>query len=150
MNDLVVNLIPRKFFSEDNEDKYIYSEGMQVQEMYFVQEGLVTIGYTMLGQSIHKSQVVIAKRQKGIQLICDYYVLHQKKSNFVYTAKWDTQCFSLNKSVFHDNVFVKYADYAQEILDDSKLHYEFHTYHFVTKHKQKSFRKLTQKTDYNI
>ena len=66
MNELVVNLIPRKFFSEDNEDKYMYSEGMQVQEMYFVQEGMISIGYTMLGQNIHKSQVVVAKRQKGI------------------------------------------------------------------------------------
>ena len=37
----------------------------------------------------------MAKKQKGVQLICDYYVMEMKKSNFVYMANWDTNCFAL-------------------------------------------------------
>lgn len=37
-------LIPR-FFSADNEDRHIYCENMEVEEMYFVMEGKIGIGF---------------------------------------------------------------------------------------------------------
>jgi hypothetical protein len=47
-NDITTGLIPRRFLSID-EDKIICDESNEVDEMYFIQKGLIGIGFRTLG-----------------------------------------------------------------------------------------------------
>ena len=40
-------LVPRIFSSSNNDDKHIYQENMEVEEMYFILEGKIGIGFQL-------------------------------------------------------------------------------------------------------
>lgn len=65
--------MPRKF-EPTEEDKIIYDEEEEVPEMYFVIEGQVGIGYSLIANGISRKQFRIAKKIKSDCIICDHYV----------------------------------------------------------------------------
>lgn len=53
--------LPRKFDDTD-EDRIIYDEEEEVLEMYFITEGVIGVGFTLVANGISNSQHCIAKK----------------------------------------------------------------------------------------
>ena len=50
--------MPRRFNPDDkyfDSDSLIYDENMEVSEMYFIQEGLISIGFAMINTGYRES-----------------------------------------------------------------------------------------------
>lgn len=54
--------MPRKF-DPIGDDKIIYDEEEEVLEMYFVTEGIIGIGFSLIANGFANSQYSIGKRQ---------------------------------------------------------------------------------------
>jgi len=100
--DIAFGFMPRKF-EPTEEDKMIYDEEEEVPEMYFIMEGIVGIGFSLIANGYSKDQFSIPKRQTGPCLICDHYVVNQQKSQFIYMAIIkDVKCYALTKTFLHE------------------------------------------------
>ena len=66
--------MPRQF---DQEERVLYDEDQEVAEMYFVEEGFIGIGFSIMGNGINGRNYMISKKQQGRQLICDHYVVNK-------------------------------------------------------------------------
>jgi hypothetical protein len=53
--------LPRKFDSEDDNDKVIYDEDQEVSEIYFIQEGFIGIGFSLPCNGITGRNHIISK-----------------------------------------------------------------------------------------
>ena len=50
-----MGLLPRKFFADDQYDKYIYEEDQEVSEMYMFSDGKITWAMNAYNNRIHKN-----------------------------------------------------------------------------------------------
>ena len=55
-----------RIFSPHDEDKIIYDENQEVSELYFIQEGFIGIGFSLIANGISARQYTISKRQEGL------------------------------------------------------------------------------------
>ena len=81
--DIAFGFMPRKFECQHEEDKIIYDEEEEVPEMYFITEGIVGIGFSLISNGYIKDKYVIAERlqsQNEKFIICDHYVVNNSKS----------------------------------------------------------------------
>jgi len=77
--------MPRRFDpSSSEDDKIIYDEEDEVPEMYFILEGHIAIGYSLIANGILRKQYKIAKKMKSECLICDHYVVNNQRSQYIY------------------------------------------------------------------
>ena len=104
-------LIPRFFSANDIDDRHIYQENMEVEEMYFVLEGKIGIGFQLPCYDVNGTSSVIVKKQKGTQIIGDYYVIHKKRALFMHVVMQDCKSFGLKKRYLHNVVFEKFPDF---------------------------------------
>jgi hypothetical protein len=79
--------------------------------MYFILEGEIGIAINSYGDI--NSSYEIGYRQKGFQLICDYYVVAKRKTNFLYVCTLDIEAFALSKKYLYGTLFKNknYLDY---------------------------------------
>lgn len=64
--------------------------------MYFIMEGMVGVGYELPNiRDNAKKNLKLAKYLKEWTFICDYYVLENKKSEFVYKAVREVKAYAL-------------------------------------------------------
>ena len=89
-------MMPRRFDSNDQFDKIIYEENQEVSEMYIITEGIIGLAINAFSQRSTSSFFKTCFRQKGKQIIGDYYVVHGKLSNFIYIAIEDVHAFGIN------------------------------------------------------
>lgn len=109
--DISFGFMPRRFDTSD-EDKVIYDEEDEVTEMYFVLEGSIGIGYSLISNGITRKQYKIAKKFKADCIICDHYVVNNQKSQFIYMALKEVKSFALNKKFVLKEIFPKYPEIA--------------------------------------
>lgn len=100
MAEFSKRFMPRRFL-DFGDDRIIYEEEQEVAEMYFIVKGFIGIGYNYWGGKLTENSYIIAKKQKGRQVICDHYVVNKKRSNFIYMALEETQCYALSKKFLH-------------------------------------------------
>lgn len=81
--DISFGLRPRKFDTSE-EERLVLDEEDDVSEMYFIQEGIVGIGYYLMTQGLSKKQFKLGIYMKANSFICDYYVCFNKKSEFIF------------------------------------------------------------------
>lgn len=62
--DIAFGFMPRKF-EPTEEDKVIYDEEEEVPEMYFITEGVVGIGFSLVANGMTNEQHFITKKQHG-------------------------------------------------------------------------------------
>ena len=55
----------------------IYEEDQEVSEMYFITEGVIGIGFTMMVKGGIGSSMVVSKVQEGESMIGDHYVINK-------------------------------------------------------------------------
>ena len=102
--------MPRRFEAISDEDRIIYDEEQEVEEMYFVSKGIVGIGFSLIATSCTRNHI-IAKEIKGAQIIGDHYTVNDQKSQFIYMAiKRDVCAFALSKMFLLNDIFPKYDD----------------------------------------
>lgn len=80
--------------------------------MYFCLEGKIGIGYTMFGRGVESKQLKLAKFYQKEFLVCDYYVIVNRRSEFVYKVLKTIKCFALSKKFLHREIFPKYPELA--------------------------------------
>jgi hypothetical protein len=73
--DIAQGFMPRRF-DADETDKLIYDEEEPVPEMYFVLEGAIGIGFSLIVKGYSQKQFSIGKKLFAPQLICDHYVVN--------------------------------------------------------------------------
>ena len=114
--------LPRHF-SPNDDDRIIYDEEQDVSEMYFVEEGIIGIAFSLIANGFAQANYSIGKRlisglnptachnQQQNHLICDHYVLNNCKCQFIYMAlDREVRAFALVKSHLHEEVFPKYPE----------------------------------------
>lgn len=82
--DCAFGFMPREFDPNNNEDKIIYDEEEEVIEMYFITEGLIGVGFSLISNGYLNKPYSIVKKLKGQifnqTMICDHYVVNNLKS----------------------------------------------------------------------
>ena len=63
-------------FAHSDDDKIIYSEEEDVPEMYFVMEGIVGVGFSLVADGYVNDKYRIPIKMSAPKLICDYYVIN--------------------------------------------------------------------------
>lgn len=62
MYDIAFGFMPRKFECLHDEDKIIYDEEEEVIEMYFITEGIVGIGFSLIANGYVNDKYLIAEK----------------------------------------------------------------------------------------
>ena len=109
--DVSFGFMPRRFEPTD-EDRIIYDEEEEVPEMYFIVDGTVGIGYSLIANGIMKKQYKIAKKMKNDCIICDHYIVNKLKSQFIYMAVKEIKSFALTKKFLLKEIFPRYPEIA--------------------------------------
>ena len=105
--DVCFGFKPAKF-EPLSHDQLILDEENEVTDLYFIQEGTVGIGYYLMSQWLSKKQFEIGIEANKNNIILDYYVCYDKKSEFVYLALTRVQAIFLSKKFLREEIFRKY------------------------------------------
>ena len=83
MYDVAFGFMPR-MFEPEGEDRIIYDEEEEVTEMYFVQDGVINVCYSLIANGITNKQYSKGKTLNSIMnshvIIGDHYVVNDCKS----------------------------------------------------------------------
>jgi len=126
--DICTGLMPRRFRAADPQDRVILEEDQDAAEMYFVQTGLVAIAFHSFQSSLYNPPYKEAHRRRGIQLICDHYVLNKRRSTFSYIAVQDVSGFGLPSDFMFNRIEPVYGDYFLQMQGDSRAYYMSHIF----------------------
>jgi len=127
--DIAFGFKPRNFIAS-RDTRLIYDEEEVVSEMYFIMKGEVGIGFYRLSQGLSKSQYQVGVKMPEKSYICEYYAIHNKKSEFIYLATKDVEAFALSKRFLLNHIFPKYPEIEAEMKEKS-----LHRYKLVIKNK---------------
>jgi hypothetical protein len=112
--DICFDIKPAKFDVTEH-DQLILDEESEVSEMYFIQEGVVGIGYYLLTQGLTKKQFQIGITLGQYSYICDYYICFNKKSEFIYMTQANIKAMTIRKAFLQEKIFPKYPKIAKSI-----------------------------------
>ena len=93
-------MLPRRFQNTE-EDRVIYEEFQEVDELYFVLEGFIGIGFSKPFCSVTETPYQMVRTQKGSQTICDHYVINCRMSQWSYIALETCMAYALKKQFLH-------------------------------------------------
>lgn len=124
LQDLAKGLKPRRF-SKNDDSRFILEEGSEVQEIYLLMNGLVSVGFTTYETTRAKPgymQTYLINKQEAFG---DYYVFFNTKSEFVYKAESpEVTCFALEKRFLIQRVFPKYPHkFLKDFQDRARKNY---------------------------
>mmetsp|Transcript_15224 Transcript_15224/g.20612 ORF Transcript_15224/g.20612 Transcript_15224/m.20612 type:complete len:112 (+) Transcript_15224:1787-2122(+) len=103
--------------------------------MYFIVKGRVAIGFSTFQQPSEQERYTCPYFLDQADHFGDYYILHNKKSEFVYVAETEVEAYSISKKTLMSKVFPKYPEIYNEFIERSLKHYE-NMRESVLKHKQ--------------
>ena len=78
--------------------------------MYFIQDGIVGIGYYLMNQGLSRKQFEIGIQRKANTYVCGHYLCSNLKSEYIYMAMSKVNCISLGKSFYHEKIIPKYPE----------------------------------------
>lgn len=151
--DVCFGLKPAKFDPTIANDTLIFDEEDEVSEMYFILQGHVGVCHYMLTQGLSKRQISTGIKYDKPTYICDFYVCHNQRSEFIYQAE-GTQVvtgFSLAKQFLLKEIFPKYLKISQQIKDTSERRYnknirrvmnDLRNRHIIEINKQSPYKKI--------
>ena len=122
MYDVAFGFMPR-MFEPEGEDRIIYDEEEEVTEMYFVQDGVINVCYSLIANGITNKQYSKGKTLNSIMnshvIIGDHYVVNDCKSQFIYMAQVKQMtAFALKKKFLQERVLIKYPDITKILQED--------------------------------
>ena len=145
--DVGFGFMPRNF-DPNSEDKIIYDEEDDVIEMYFIVEGIVGVGFSLIANGFRKNPYKIAKRYSPNQVICDHYLCNDLKSQFIYMAMKEIKSFALTKKFLLYEVFPKYPDIAKKIKIESYNNYKKNIFKPVNTIRKAEIQEMNRRSNY--
>jgi hypothetical protein len=145
--DVAFGLRPRRYDSAE-EERLILDEEDEVTEMYFIQDGVVGIGYYLLTQGLSKKQFKLGIFMKSKSFICDYYVCFNKKSEFIFMVVQEVKAFALSKKFLLHHIFPKYPFIAASIKKGSSDRYKKNIRQRLLKYREEHVAEINKKSSY--
>eukprot|EP01022_Parablepharisma_sp_SALTPOND_P018466 TRINITY_DN3017_c0_g1_i1.p3 TRINITY_DN3017_c0_g1~~TRINITY_DN3017_c0_g1_i1.p3 ORF type:complete len:507 (-),score=71.30 TRINITY_DN3017_c0_g1_i1:7765-9285(-) len=106
--DIAFGFLPRIF----KQGSVIYKEDEDVEELYLIRKGAVSVGFTLKGQK-YPAKELGPKTYFG-----DYYIFENRKSEFYYEARTDVEAIGITKAHFL-SVLEKHKAKGEEIKQAS-------------------------------
>ena len=145
LSDISYGFLPRSFTATDD-DKIIYDENQEISELYFILEGFIGIGFSLVNTGYTNKPLITSKKQEGIQLICDHYVINKKNSNFIYQALGDCKCYALTRKFLHNEFFPKHKDFEIRVKSSVYRFYRKWIYKPINEHRERETQLQNRKT----
>ena len=139
---------PRNF-SDKEDQNIIYDEEEEVNEMFFILNGTVGIGFHLYQQPLQKQRYKLTHFISQNTFFGDYYICNNTKSEFVHVAHTEIEAFSLTKEFLMDKVFPKYPIIFRTIKNESKMRYLTQVRCDVMKHKNHHVDVVNRRSTYN-
>jgi hypothetical protein len=129
--------------------------------MYFCLEGKVAVGFSLFAsRGVQATQGTgdslldpatgrlyrISKTFKRTFLICDHYVINNKRSEFVYIVTKPLKCYALTKKFLLNKIFPKYPEIAAEMKAEALLRYRKSLKQPVTEHMNQEYENMNKKS----
>ena len=118
---------------------------MEIAEMYFIQDGFIGIGFSLVGNGITGRSYILSKKQLGNQIICDHYVINKRKSQFLYMVLEYTRSFALSAKFLHGYLFQKYPDFETKVKSASYNYYKKWIYNPIVEHNRQEIWSINRK-----
>ena len=112
MYEISFGFLPRSFPKEAT----IYRKDEDVEELYLVRKGTISVGFTLKGKQYH------AKELGPKSYFGAHYIFINKKSEFYYNAMTDVEAIGITKSYFLE-VMDKHPKDAAKMKCDSEKRY---------------------------
>lgn len=145
--DVAFGLRPRKYDNSE-EERLILDEEDEVSEMYFVQEGIIGIGFYLMTQGLSKKQYKLGIYMRPLSFICDYYVCYNKKSEFIFMVVQEVKAFSLSKKMLLQKIFPRYPYIAATIKKGCSDRYKKNVRQRLLKYREEHIMEINKKSSY--
>lgn len=86
---------------------------------------------------------------KAPQVICDHYIINNKKTNFAYLAVYDTNAFALTKD-YLTKVFNNFPDYRNVLCAHVFYNYSMNVFKPLTKDRKEHIEDHNKKHNINF
>ena len=120
---MIEGLLPRKFEANNPEENIILTEEQEVSEMYFINRGIVGIGFTQLRYDGISPYKIIKRYSKG-QVFADHPTFNNTRSKFVYIAIEDMHGFALPRKYIKHHLQPKFPEEIVRIKSMSSKWFE--------------------------
>jgi hypothetical protein len=114
--------------------------------MYFCLEGKIGIGFSIFSRGLDGKQYRISKSLKKTFMICDHYVINNKRCEFIYLVMKPIKCFALTKKFLQREIFPRYPEIAAEMKSEALLRYKKTLKGPITEHMHKEYETLNKKS----
>lgn len=88
----------------------------------------------------------VGRSQQGKQLICDYYVIHKRKSNYIYVAMEDVHCYGMDRKFLHNEILKNFPDVEFHLTLSTLFFYNKLISKPMSDFKAKHFEELNRKS----
>lgn len=141
MMNVMQNLEPRKYQKND----LILYDLEEVDEVIFVCSGQYGVGYLLNNQQYLSVKI----GQKSV--IGDHSVMFHKRSEFLYKALSDMDCYGLRKNKFYQ-IFDKYKEFSVKMRAKISESYQNNIRKNVLEHKEDTIEQIKRinKFEYNL
>mmetsp|Transcript_38894 Transcript_38894/g.28764 ORF Transcript_38894/g.28764 Transcript_38894/m.28764 type:complete len:355 (+) Transcript_38894:589-1653(+) len=146
--DIAFGFMPR-YFSTSEPDLFIYEEEDEVPEMYFVLNGSIGIGYSIIARGPSQRQYRIAMKLKAPCLVCEHYVLNFVKSEFLHVVLKPVQCYALTRKFLSKHIFPKYPEISTQMKDEANIRYRRLFRKQVVEHREEFLSSMNKKSFHN-
>jgi hypothetical protein len=148
--DIAFGFMPRNFDpAEEDGGEVIFDVEDEVSELYFIMGGKVGVGYRPPSIHMGKKPYVTAKIFKENFIICEYYVIFNKRSEFVFHALTNAKGFAISKKFLLKSIFPKYPAIAAQMKADAHFNYKRRLRDPILTHMKTTLEDLNAKSIYN-
>jgi hypothetical protein len=127
----------------------LYDEEEEVNEMYFITTGTVSVGFSlyMNGHSKGAKSIEMTYDMTAPSTFGGYYLTRNLRSQFLYKANTNVEMFSLSKEFLFKNIATKFPVMFDTIKEYTKTRYQVISSH-VLPHKNSAFLTLNSRATY--
>ena len=148
--DVSFGFMPRFFDPRNDFDHMLFIEEDDIPEMYFCLEGKIGIGYSFSGRKYTNKQCKIAKYFKRYFLMCDHYVLNNKRCEFIYQVLEPVKSFALSRKFLHKEIAPKYPEIFSEMKSEAYIRYKNYLKTPIVEHMHREIESQNKKSVYRI
>lgn len=112
--------------------------------MYFILEGFIGIGFSKPFCSITDEPYQMVRTQRGVQTICDHYVVNSRMSQWTYIALDECSAYALKKQFLHKVVFEKFPDFFPVVSSAAYSYYQKWIARTISKERQTMLEQLNR------
>ena len=121
-----------------------------MDELYFILEGFIGIGFSKPFCAITEEPYQMVRTQRGVQTICDHYVINSRMSQWTYIALDQCIGYALKKNFLHGVVFEKFPDFQPVVSSAAFTYYHKWIARTISKERQMMLEQLNrQRAMYN-